>query len=91
MTRVAEEDEKAGRQEGKGAVGAATLRRPSAAALRLCAPAAGGDSALQLGAEFPHTGGGKAFHGDGVKDRVRLHLPAGITEDPALPGKRAAD
>lgn len=61
MTRVAEEDEKAGRQEGKGAVGAATLRRQSAAALRLCAPAAGGGSALQLGAEFPHTSGNKRF------------------------------
>lgn len=59
MTRAAEEDEKAGRQEGKGAVGAATLRRRSAAALRLCAPAAGGGPALQPGAEFPHTGGGK--------------------------------
>lgn len=61
MTRVAEKHEKAGRQEGKGAVGAATPRRRSAAALRLCAPAAGGGSALQLGAEFPHSGGSKSL------------------------------
>lgn len=60
-TRVAEEYVKAGRQEGKGAVGAATLRRQSAAALRLCAPAR---------CRGPARRREQAFHGDGVEDRV---------------------
>lgn len=80
MTRVAEGDEKAGRQEGKGAVCAATLAAVccSAAALRSC-------SRRRRRAEFVHTGGNEV-HGDGVKHRVELHLPAGITGDTAVPG-----